>query len=112
MSAFVAHVTFDCADPRALSAFWAAVTGYEIDESMVSDDVVRLRSPDKRGLRHLLFYKVPEPKQVKNRVHLDLATADPAGEVARLVGLGATVLYEGAWWTTMADPEGNEFCIG
>ena len=43
MTAFVFNVTFDCADPRALSAFWSAVTGYEPTE--VRDDFVRLELP-------------------------------------------------------------------
>lgn len=112
MSAFVVNVTFDCGDPERLAAFWSGATGYEIDETMRSDEVVRLRSPERRGLRHLLFYKVPEPKAGKNRVHVDLGARDPDAEVARLQKLGASVLYRGAWWVTMADPEGNEFCIG
>ena len=43
MTAFVFNVTFDCADPRTLSAFWSAVTGYEATE--VRDDFVRLTRP-------------------------------------------------------------------
>ncbi|SBT48390.1 VOC family protein [Micromonospora auratinigra] len=67
--------------------------------------------------RRLLFQAVPEPKQVKNRLHLDLHVG-PDGrdaEVERLVALGATVLREvadrGSVHTTMADPEGNEFDV-
>jgi Glyoxalase-like domain len=64
----------------------------------------------------LLFFKVPEPKTAKNRMHVDLATKDPTGEVRRLVGLGATEVEQregnGTSWTVMLDPEGNEFCIG
>jgi hypothetical protein len=69
-----------------------------------------------RGGR-VLFQKVPEPKTVKNRVHLDLHVgADARAEtVDRLKGLGATVLWEGSQgpnsWVTMADPESNEFCV-
>jgi len=63
----------------------------------------------------LLFNVVPEPKTVKNRVHLDLNVADMQAEVARLVGLGArkvkTFDENGETWTVMADPEGNEFCV-
>ena len=65
----------------------------------------------------LLFQVVPEPKTVKNRFHLDLHVGleQRAATVERLQGLGATVLYEGAGggstWITMADPEGNEFCV-
>ncbi|MEX1009466.1 MAG: VOC family protein [Acidimicrobiia bacterium] len=103
MTAFVFNVTFDCADPRTLSAFWTAVTGYEPTE--VRDDFV-----------HLLFFKVPEPKTVKNRMHVDLATRDVEAEIARLVALGASEIDRrdgnGTRWVVMNDPEGNEFCIG
>ncbi|MGW6455320.1 VOC family protein [Streptomyces sp. NPDC055078] len=67
--------------------------------------------------RRLLFQRVPEAKTVKNRLHLDLhvGTERIEAEVARLEGLGATVLYRQdqpiGVWTTMADPEGNEFCV-
>ena len=78
--------------------------------------VARLRAPDKRGVRHLLFFKVPEPKVAKSRVHVDLATKDRDAEIERLVALGAREQYRhterGVSWVTMADPEGNEFCIG
>ena len=52
----------------------------------------------------------------KNRMHPDLRVTDGAAEVARLTGLGATVLHgpfddEGHLTTVMADPEGNEFCV-
>jgi hypothetical protein len=48
---------------------------------------------------------------VKNRVHLDLAADDRAAETARLVSLGARVLATYDDWTTLADPDGNEFCV-
>ena len=88
-------------------------------------DLAAVRHPDDPhdpatggGLgRRLLIQRVPEPKTVKNRLHLDLH-ADPGtreAEVTRLEALGATVLRRvdepsGAW-TVMADPEGNEFCV-
>ena len=114
MAAFIKYISIDCANPRRLSAFWSEVTGYE--PATESDDFVALGAPDKRGVRAIFFWKVPEPKVTKNRVHLDLATKDPADEIERLVGLGAQkVEYRegnGASWTVMLDPEGNEFCIG
>jgi hypothetical protein len=66
--------------------------------------------------RRILFQLVPEGKTVKNRVHLDVWAGEGAEEtVARLTGRGATVLHEGREgphsWFTMADPEGNEFCV-
>jgi hypothetical protein len=58
---------------------------------------------------------VPEAKTTKNRLHLDLASAERAADVARLVGLGAVEVGErevpGARWTTLRDPDGNEFCV-
>ena len=69
------------------------------------------------GSTRVLFMRVPEAKQVKNRVHLDINVGPDRrdAEVARLVDLGATVLYEisepGGHHVTLADPEGNEFCV-
>jgi hypothetical protein len=64
----------------------------------------------------LMFLAVPEPKQGKNRLHLDLTSTDLDGAVERAVSLGATKVGEydeyGAIWTTLADPEGNLFDIG
>jgi hypothetical protein len=73
-------------------------------------------SPDP-GRPRLLFQLVPEGKTVKNRMHLDLrfGAARLEQEVTRLVGLGATELWRGSQgphsWATLADPEGNEFCV-
>ncbi|MEG8280068.1 VOC family protein [Streptomyces sp. AHA2] len=67
--------------------------------------------------RRLLFQRVPEAKTVKNRLHLDLhpGRGRREEEVARLEGLGASVLRrvreQGGEWVLMADPEGNEFCV-
>ncbi|MFJ9827232.1 VOC family protein [Streptomyces sp. NPDC101160] len=88
-------------------------------------DLAAVRHPDDpfdpatdTGLGHrILFQRVPEPKSGKNRLHLDLhpAPGTREKEVARLEGLGATVLHEvaepGGSWTVMRDPEGNEFCV-
>jgi predicted enzyme related to lactoylglutathione lyase len=114
VSSFIVYVTFDCADPRSLGRFWSAATGYPA--VMEEDDFVALAAPDERGVRGILFWKVPEPKATKNRMHVDLASKDPDEEVARLVSLGATMVEHrqgnGRAWTVMQDPEGNEFCIG
>ncbi|WP_405715719.1 MULTISPECIES: VOC family protein [unclassified Streptomyces] len=88
-------------------------------------DLAGVRHPDDpydkdsgAGLgRRLLFQRVPEAKTVKNRLHLDVHAGPErrVAEVERLVGLGARVLREvaeqGGTWTTLADPEGNEFCV-
>lgn len=63
------------------------------------------------------FQEVPEAKAAKNRVHLDVRVKDDdvAATVARLVERGATFLHDGQQgphrWVTLADPEGNEFCV-
>ncbi len=120
MSSFIFNVTFDCDEPRSLARFWAEVTGYSIVEAR--DDFARLQAPDQRGVRHLLFFRVPEPKTTKNRMHVDLATRDPEAEITRLRALGATLvdggdepewrLGNGTRWVVLRDPEGNEFCLG
>ena len=114
MSAFIKYITFDCADPARQAAFWTEVTSYE--PVTVTEDFAALAAPDERGVRGLLFQKVPEPKTAKARMHVDLASKDPAAEVGRLVALGATRVEHregnGTRWTVMLDPEGNEFCIG
>jgi hypothetical protein len=73
-----------------------------------------------RGGPHprVLFQQVPEIKAGKNRLHLDVRTGgdDHEAVVAALTKRGATVLHTGTQgphtWTTLADPEGNEFCVG
>lgn len=114
MSSFIKYVTFDCVDPVKQATFWAEVTGYE--SLTLTEEFAALAAPDKRGVRGLLFWKVPEPKAAKSRVHVDLASREPAGEIERLLALGATLVERregnGTAWTVMLDPEGNEFCIG
>jgi hypothetical protein len=80
------------------------------------DPEALLLSPD--GKLALLFVAVPERKQVKNRVHLDLMPLDHVRdvEVDRLLGLGARMIDDqrrpdGSGWVVLADPEGNEFCV-
>jgi hypothetical protein len=133
------QVTVDSTDPHAQARFWAAALGYNVEDHhdfvkqmldagvATADDVTEIdgrlcwatgaaiRHPD--GTPRLLFMGVPEPKAVKNRWHLDLNVGrdNIDTEVARLAALGAHELYKvdepGAFHTTMADPEGNEFCV-
>jgi hypothetical protein len=116
MRAIIENVVIDCRDSTVLGPFWAEALGYEITVDQ-PDDWMVLSDPAGRG-PNIGLQVVPEPKVVKNRVHLDLAFE--AGrlddEVARLIALGATrVRYvendpdESHW--VLADPEGNEFCV-
>lgn len=119
MSSFVSHTTVDCADAYALSRWWQAVLDYEEDpddRNAPGHEECLIRSRD--GRHHLLFIEVPEPKQVKNRVHLDLRPREGSRdeELARLLAHGATTVDDrrdpgGTGWVVLADPEGNEFCI-
>jgi predicted enzyme related to lactoylglutathione lyase len=64
----------------------------------------------------MLFQKEPTGKAGKNRVHIDIHVGDRRKEVVeRLTALGATYLWEASQgplsWVTMADPDGNEFCV-
>jgi predicted enzyme related to lactoylglutathione lyase len=109
----VVAVAVDAMDAEALGRFWAAAL--ERSAPFTWDDPTGRTYVELAGEPALLFQPVPEVKAGKNRLHLDLA---PRGrgqdaEVARLVGLGATVLDEavGFRWVVMADPEGNEFCV-
>ena len=108
----VAALTIDCADPAALADFWGNVLGRPVTPGPTPENVVVEATEPASGPR-LFFNKVPEPKTVKNRLHLDLVTEHYEEETVRLTDLGASPLDEfkfpGARWTTFADPEGNEF---
>jgi hypothetical protein len=138
------QVTIDCADPATLAQFWAAALEYEVQpppegfESWPAaltawgvpeskwNSASAVVDPAGVGPR-VFLQRVPEPKSVKNRVHLDLRASDGLGipveqrrvqvaaTVARLVGLGAREVGQveemGSFWTVMQDPEGNEFCV-
>src|SRR4051794_23859064 len=106
------QVVIDCADPRALAAFWSAATGYQV--ANVSDTWASVVGEGDRDIC-IAFQRVPEPKRSKNRVHVDLAAPDEEAEASRIEALGAV-----RRWTSdkpddpfvvLADPEGNEFCV-
>ena len=117
MALRIGMVTADCADPKALSAFWAAAPQTSV---VFEVEGFVMLAPPAEGGPALGFQLVPEERAGKNRLHLDLGapTGGRAAEVARLVGLGATELGQrggdeyGLVWTTLTDPEGNEFCVG
>ncbi len=134
------QVTFDAQDAHAQARFWSAAMDLEVEDHhdlvvtmleqghATAEDVEqvdgRYRWPEAAACRagdgttRLLFLQVPEAKVAKNRVHLDLDVGPDRrdAEVARLEGLGATRLWEGRQgphqWVVLADPEGNEFCVG
>jgi hypothetical protein len=120
MTVRIRTITVDCRDPYLLAGFWSRVTGFAEDPGNANhpeDPEGLLLAPD--GSASLLFIRVSEPKQVKNRVHLDLTPPRPEqrdAEVSRIMELGATMVDDrrepdGTGWVVLADPEGNEFCV-
>jgi len=116
MASRLRDICFDCADHHRVARFWAEALGYTVRPAQpgeTADDPVAIESTD--GSPRIWYSKVPEPKVVKNRVHIDINLPDEA-EMARLQRLGARVLQEirdargQLTWTIMTDPEGNEFC--
>jgi len=106
-------VTFDCTNPEVMADFWVQALGYVGEGS--DDEYAAIIDPEGRRPR-ILFQRVPEPKAVKNRVHLDLHGADMEAQVEQLLALGGKRLRtgedeDGDIWTVMVDPEGNEFCV-
>jgi len=110
------HVVVDAADPAALARWWAEALGWAITVEEPDEVAVEPPEPDGLGVP-LVFVPVADPKVTKNRVHLDLRSADAddqAALVARLTGLGATPADIGQGdvpWVVLADPEGNELCV-
>ena len=105
----------DCSDLERSAEFWTGVLGYARD-GVASGRYQTLLPADGQGAE-ILLQQVPEDKQGKNRVHLDLRTRDLDLELHRVVSLGARVLTqepvrEAGWqWHILADPDGNEFCV-
>ncbi len=115
MTSLIRTVTFDCGDPLKLCRFWSDLTGWPVHEESDEDEAMVV-APEPRP--NLLFVRVPEGKQAKNRLHFDITPTDRTRdeEVQRLAELGATVTEDlrnpdGTGWAVMTDLEGNEFCV-
>lgn len=121
MTSRVSHTSVDCANAYELSQWWKEVLDYvdvEGDPNEPGHEECMILRRD--GSHRLLFIEVPEPKAVKNRLHLDLEPVEGRrdDELARLLEHGAAEVAdhrgkygEGTGWVVLADPEGNEFCI-
>jgi hypothetical protein len=121
MSTRLFSVVIDAADPSALGRFWSAATGWPVtldepEEVVVEPPEDADGTPAEPGIP-LVIGHVDDPKVVKNRIHLDLASrsAEHQSElVARLRAAGATDVDVGQGdvpWVVLADPEGNELCV-
>jgi hypothetical protein len=125
MTSKFTELAIDCADPAGLARFWCSVLGYEVQDVDEEDGMVTIGSPavpegkERSGPvpPALTFMRVPEGKTVKNRLHIDVNPTDREQheEVRRLLDLGARHADVGQTgeesWVTLADPEGNEFCV-
>lgn len=127
------QIAFDCHDADKLADFWAVALdyilqpppdGFESWPAFAEANGIPLPEPGAIGAvvdpdgvgPRVLFQRVPEGKEAKNRVHLDIRAGDGRdAKVAELETLGGTVLDRveeyGGKWVVMADPEGNEFCV-
>jgi hypothetical protein len=115
MSVSLEAVTFDCVDALAQAGFWSEMLGHPVDDGASEDFAAIGLGGEHRVRPAWMFIKVPEGKTAKNRCHPDLLAADREAEVGRAVAAGARKLGDfdegGARWTTLVDPEGNEFDI-
>lgn len=142
--AVAVQVVIDCTEPHPLAHWWAETLGWEVepqDESFIRRMIAEGHATDDDttvhagrlvwreacaitavepapGTPRILFQQVPEPKTVKNRVHLDLRPGpddDLDARRAALVARGATRIGDGRQgphtWVVFRDPEGNEFCV-
>jgi predicted enzyme related to lactoylglutathione lyase len=115
MGTMIRNVAFDCADPFELAHFWAKVFDCSVDPELEPDTEEVVIEPPAGS--KLYFQRVPEPKMVKNRMHICLQPEVLRDqEVERIRALGATIVSDqrepdGTGWVVLADPEGNEFCV-
>ncbi len=111
-AAFVGTIMVDCNDLDSMARFWSEALG--IEEKLRYPDYVWLGRVSEGGPA-LAFQRVPESRECKNRLHLDLATDDPEGFTKRVLELGGSKVQDhemaGFHWSVLADPEGNVFCV-
>jgi hypothetical protein len=116
MGAVLREIVIDCLDPEKVAEFWGQVLDWEVQPA--GDGTYYWMSESGAPFPDLVlvFGAVPEPKTVKDRIHLDVSPVgcDRDEEVARLLALGATRADVGQGeqpWVVLADPEGHEFCV-
>jgi predicted enzyme related to lactoylglutathione lyase len=113
MTLTIGMVTIDTSDPHKLADFWTGALGTTVQHDWGEFLVLH---PAAEGAVQLGLQRVDTVAPGKNRVHFDMHVDDRVAEVARLVDLGASEVAEhtvpGLTWTVLADPEGNQFCVG
>jgi hypothetical protein len=112
MPARFKDLCLDARDHQALADWWCAALAYQRRQPVGAERPAEWPVPifDPTGTGPLIWINpVPEPKTVKNRLHLDVV-----GDTAELLALGAVLLRrhgDDIEWDILADPEGNEFCV-
>ena len=120
MASVLTEVIIDCRDPRRVAQFWRDVLAWPmVEDARGYYWLSATGEPTAPPL--LVFVPVPEPKTVKNRLHIDITTGGSLEDgVARLVAMGGRLvemrqdpetLANPDTWAVMQDPEGNEFCV-
>lgn len=121
MTIALSHTTIDCHDAYALSQWWKQI----LDWTDVPDDPnepghEECMIIDPHSDQQLLFIQVPDADLPAKRIHFDVRPRDRGRdeEVEWLIGFGATAIADhrgihgpGTGWITLADPEGNQFCV-
>jgi predicted enzyme related to lactoylglutathione lyase len=108
------ELVLDCEEPTKLARFWRKALDYR---EFYTDASLVVLVPREGTAPPLLLQRVPEPKTVKNRMHLDIVVDNIEAEVTRLQAIGARCTdqdaqtFGGTRWVRMFDPEQNEFCI-
>ncbi len=116
LRARIRHITVHCTDPYELAAFWAAMLGGSLHPEDQPGDPEALVAWDDDAPA-LLFVQVAAPSEDHGRLHVDLQPLEPRDDaVERVLELGGRQIADrrredGSGWVTMADPEGNVFCI-
>jgi hypothetical protein len=113
MTSRIGEMIIDCADPEVVGAFWCGALGYRVFDR----DETGVAIAGSPSAPTILLIRTDDPKREKTRIHFDLCPigGDQAGEVERLIALGATRVDIGQGdtkkWVVLADPAGNEFCV-
>jgi hypothetical protein len=100
-------LVFDCRDGAAMADWWGAA--FDVDPAVSDDGTPVLIGVPDAPFAAIGFVEVPEPKTLKNRIHIDVRVTD----LDALRDQGAHLLRPADGeirWNVMADPEGNEFC--
>jgi predicted enzyme related to lactoylglutathione lyase len=113
MGTTVGTVMIDCNDLDRMVEFWSQAL--ELEEAGRFSGYVWM-SPLSENGPALAFQLVPEPREGKNRIHLDLGADDPDAFAAKVLELGGShvedhTMEDGFHWKVLADPEGNVFCV-